>query len=344
MGHRGDCSMKEAMFYEKKAPPVVQCHLCFHRCTIKNGKRGICGVRENRDGTLYSLVYGKAISRAIDPIEKKPLFHFMPGTSIFSVATVGCNFSCLHCQNYNISQVGRSGEIFGEDLPPEQIVFLAKQTQCESIAYTYTEPTIFFEYALDTAKLASLEGIKSAFVTNGYITPEALKAIKPYLDAANIDLKSLSDDFYKKICGARLQPILDSIRLYRELGIWIEITTLVIPTYNDSEEEIKGIARFILELGADVPWHISQYYPTYKLNDQPRTPVETLVKARKIGLDMGLRYVYVGNVPAGEGEHTYCYRCGKLLIGRTGFSITEYHVKDGKCSNCGARTDGIFVV
>ena len=170
-----------------------------------------------------------------------------------------------------------------------------------------------------------------------------MRAIKPYLDAANIDLKSLSDDFYKKICGARLQPVLDSIRLYRELGIWIEITTLVIPTYNDSEEELKGIARFILELGADVPWHITQYYPTYKLNDQPRTPVETLVKARKIGHDMGLRYVYVGNVPAGEGENTYCYRCGNLLIGRAGFYITEYHVKNGKCANCGARTDGVFV-
>jgi len=335
--------MKEAMFYEKKEPPAVQCHLCFHRCTIGDGKRGICGVRENREGTLYSLVYGKAISKAVDPIEKKPLYHFMPGSTIFSIATVGCNFKCLHCQNYAISQLGGSGEIYGGDLSPERIVSLAKQSQSDSIAYTYTEPTIFFEYALDTAKLASLEGIKSVFVTNGYITPEALRAIKPYLDAANIDLKSLSDDFYRKICGARVQPVLDSIRLYRELGIWIEITTLVIPTYNDSDEEFKGIARFILELGPDVPWHISQYYPTHKLNDQPRTPVETLLKGRKIGIDMGLRYVYVGNVPAGEGGNTYCYRCGNLLIGRAGFYITEYHVKSGQCSNCGARTDGIFV-
>jgi pyruvate formate lyase activating enzyme len=336
--------MKEAMFWEKKEPPVVQCSLCFHRCTIGDGKRGICGVRENRDGTLYSLVYGKSISQAIDPIEKKPLFHFMPGTNIFSVATVGCNFKCLHCQNFNISQAGSSGEIYGEDLPPERIVSLTKQSQCDSIAYTYTEPTIYFEYALDTAKLANLEGINNIFVTNGYITPEALRTIKPYLDGANIDLKSLSDDFYKKICGARVQPVLDSIRLYRELGIWIEITTLVIPTYNDSEEEMRGIARFILELGPDVPWHISQYYPTYKLNDQPRTPIETLVRAREIGLDMGLRYVYLGNVPAGEGENTYCYRCGGLLIGRTGYHITEYNVKGGKCGSCGARTDGVFVV
>ena len=335
--------MKEAMFYEKRDPPAVQCHLCFHDCTIQDGRRGICGVRENRGGTLYSLVYGRSISKAIDPIEKKPLFHFMPGTKIFSVATIGCNFKCLHCQNYDISQAG-GGEIFGEDLPPERIVHLAKQTQCDSIAYTYTEPTIYFEYALDTAKLASLEGIKNVFVTNGYISPDALRAIEPYLDAANIDLKSLSDDFYKKICGARLQPVLDSIRLYRELGIWIEITTLVIPTYNDSEEELREIARFILELGPEVPWHISQYYPTYKLNDQARTPVETLLKARQIGVDMGLRYVYVGNVPAGEGENTYCYRCGNLLIGRMGFYLTEYHVKNGKCASCGARTDGVFVM
>jgi pyruvate formate lyase activating enzyme len=335
--------MKEAMFYEKRDPPAVQCHLCFHDCTIQDGRRGICGVRENRGGTLYSLVYGRAISKAVDPIEKKPLFHFMPGTKIFSVATIGCNFKCLHCQNYDISQAG-GGEIFGEDLPPERIVNLAKQTQCDSIAYTYTEPTIYFEYALETAKLASLEGIKNVFVTNGYISPDALRAIEPYLDAANIDLKSLSDDFYKKICGARVRPVLDSIRLYRELEIWIEITTLVIPTYNDSEEELREIARFILELGPEVPWHISQYYPTYKLNDQPRTPVETLLKARKIGLDMGLRYVYVGNVPAGEGENTYCYRCGNLLIGRMGFYLTEYHVKNGKCASCEARTDGVFVV
>jgi len=300
-------------------------------------------VRENRNGTLYTLVYGKAVSKAVDPIEKKPLFHFMPGTDIFSVATVGCNFKCLHCQNYTISQVGGSGDLFGEDLPPERIVLLAKQSQCESIAYTYTEPTIFFEYALDTAKLANLEGMKNVFVTNGYITPEALRAIKPYLDGANIDLKSLSDDFYRKICGAKLQPVLDSIRLYRELGIWIEVTTLVIPTYNDSEEEIRGIARFILELGEDVPWHISQYYPTYKLDDQPRTPVDTLLRARKVGLDMGLRYVYVGNVPAGEWESTYCYRCGELLIGRVGYTISEYRVKGGRCGNCGARTDGVFV-
>ena len=335
--------MKEAMFYEKRDPPAVQCHLCFHNCTIQDGRRGICGVRENRGGTLFSLVYGRAIFKAIDPIEKKPLFHFMPGSKIFSIATIGCNFKCLHCQNYDISQAG-GGEIFGEDLPPERIVYLAKQTQCDSIAYTYTEPTIYFEYALDTAKLASLEGIKNVFVTNGYISPDALRAIKPYLDAANIDLKSLSDDFYKKICGARVQPVLDSIRLYRELGIWIEITTLVIPTYNDSAEELREIARFILELGPEVPWHISQYYPTYKLNDQPRTPVKTLLKARQIGRDMGLRYVYVGNVPAGEGENTYCYRCGNLLIGRMGFSLTEYHVENGKCASCGARTDGVFVM
>ncbi len=236
--------MNEARFYERQESKRVKCHLCFHECLIKDGRRGICGVRENRDGTLFSLVYGKSISEAVDPIEKKPLFHFLPGTQIFSIATVGCNFKCLHCQNYSISQAPEGhGEIPGENLPPERIVFLAQQTGCQSIAYTYTEPTIFLEYAMDTAKLASLAGLKNVFVTNGYITPEALRAIKPYLDGANIDLKSFSDDFYRRVCGARLQPVLDSIRLYKELGIWIEVTTLVIPGYNDSEEELRKIAR-----------------------------------------------------------------------------------------------------
>jgi len=336
--------LKEAMFYEKSEGKLVNCNLCSHRCRkIADSKRGICGVRENRDGKLYSLVYGKAVARSVDPIEKKPLFNFLPGSRSYSIATVGCNFRCEHCQNYDISQMPKErGTIVGEDVPPEEIVSAAKRNRCESIAYTYTEPTIFFEYAYDTAKLAKKEGIKNVFVTNGYITPKALKEISPYLDAANIDLKSFSDEFYRKICGARLQPVLDSIRLYKGLGIWIEITTLIIPSLNDSEEELRKIAEFISEVGEDTPWHISQFYPTYKLIDLPRTPVATLRKAREIGLEAGLKYVYEGNVPGEDGESTYCPNCGKLLIHRFGYHIKENKIKNSKCTYCGAEIDGLY--
>ena len=329
------------MFYQKKEEGAVQCALCNHRCVIKEGKRGICGVRENREGTLYSLVYGKCISQNIDPIEKKPLYHFYPGSPSFSIAAVGCNFRCKHCQNYSISQMPRDqGKIIGDYVSPEEIVKAARLSNCTSIAYTYTEPTVFYEYAYDIAGLAHAENIKNVFVTNGYITPEALRHIQPYLDGANVDLKSFSDEFYKKICGTRLQPVLDTLKLYKELGIWLEITTLIIPTYNDSDEELKKIAEFIFSLGPDTPWHISAYYPTYKLNDQPRTSVKTLRKAREIGIKTGLRYVYEGNVPGEEGENTYCYSCGSLLIERLGFSIAQYRIKGTKCPDCGAIIDG----
>ena len=332
------------MFYEKLDNNLVNCNLCSHRCSrIADSKRGICGVRENRDGKLYSLVYSKAVARSVDPIEKKPLFHFLPGSRSYSIATVGCNFRCDNCQNYDISQLSKGrGTIVGEDVSPEEIVLAAKLSNCESIAYTYSEPTIFFEYAYDTAKHAKKEGIKNVFVTNGYITPEALKEISPYLDAANIDLKSFSDDFYRKRCGARLEPVLDSIRLYKNLGIWMEITTLIIPTLNDSEEELRKIAEFISEVGKDTPWHISQFYPTYKLIDLPRTPVATLRKARTIGLEAGLKYVYEGNVPGEDGENTYCPNCQKRLIHRFRYNIRENKIKNSKCSYCGAEIDGLY--
>ena len=246
--------MREAMFYERLEGNLVKCNLCSHRCRIPESKRGVCGVRENRDGTLYSLVYGRAVAQAVDPIEKKPLFHFYPGSRIFSIATVGCNFRCLNCQNYDISQMPREyGSIIGESLSPEEVVEKAKRYGCRSIAYTYTEPTVFFEYAYETAKLASKEGIKNVFVTNGYITEEALRELAPYLDAANIDLKGFSEEFYRKVCGASLEPVLESIKLHRELGIWVEVTTLIIPTLNDSEEVLKGIAEFISGVGEDIP-------------------------------------------------------------------------------------------
>ncbi|UCC57779.1 MAG: AmmeMemoRadiSam system radical SAM enzyme [Candidatus Bathyarchaeum sp.] len=336
--------MREAMFYEKLEDKVVKCNLCSHRCPrIADSKRGICGVRENRDGKLYSLVYGRAVARNIDPIEKKPLFHFLPGSQSYSIATVGCNFRCDNCQNYDISQMPREyGSILGQEMTPKEIVMAAKLNNCQSIAYTYSEPTIFFEYAYNTAKLAKKEGIKNVFVTNGYITPEALQKIAPYLDAANIDLKSFSDDFYRKNCGAHLQPVLDSIKLHKKLGIWTEITTLIIPTLNDTEEEVQKIAKFIKqEAGEETPWHITQFHPTYKLIHLPRTPIKILRRAREIGLETGLRYVYEGNVPGETGENTYCHNCQKLLIRRFGYQIHENKTKDSTCSYCGTKIDGV---
>jgi pyruvate formate lyase activating enzyme len=332
------------MFYEKLENNLVNCNLCSHRChRIADSSRGICGVRENRDGKLYSLVYGKAVARSVDPIEKKPLFNFLPGSLSYSIATVGCNFRCDNCQNYDISQLPKERKIIvGQEVSPEDIVSTAKRSNCASIAYTYSEPTIFFEYAYDIAKLARKEGLKNVFVTNGYITPEALREISPYLDAANIDLKSFSDSFYKKSCGARLQPVLDSIRLYKKLGVWIELTTLIIPTLNDSEEELRKIAAFIKEVGEDTPWHITQFHPMYKLPELPRTPVSTLRKARQIGLEAGLRYVYEGNVPGETGENTYCHKCGKALIRRFGYRIQENEIKNSKCKYCGTKIDGLY--
>ncbi len=335
--------MKQALFQTAKQDGKVLCSLCSHRCLISEGKRGICAVRENRGGVLYSLVYDKVIAQNIDPIEKKPLFHFLPGSLSYSIATPGCNFRCLHCQNADISQLprDRGGTILGEDFPPPSIVGQAKAYRCASISYTYTEPTIYFELAYDTARLAAEAGLKNVFVTNGYITPEALETIKPFLHAANIDLKGFSEDFYRKVCGAKLQPVLEAIKLYKKLGIWIEITTLIIPGHNDSDGELRQIAEFIRSVGEEIPWHVSRFHPTYKLLDQPVTPAATLQRARQIGIEAGLRYVYEGNVP-GEGEDTICWSCKKTIVKRIGFSVRENRIKDGKCGHCGAVIDGVW--
>jgi len=335
--------MKEAMFYEKLDESTVRCHLCPHNCKINESKRGICAVRENKNGVLHSLVYGKVVARSIDPIEKKPFFHFYPGSTSFSIATVGCNFRCKNCQNSDISQMPKNKKrIVGEDTTPQETVDAAKHHNCRSISYTYTEPTIFFEYAYDVAKLAHEEGIYNVFVSNGYTTEEAIRAIAPYLDAINVDLKGLSDELYHKNCGGHLQPVLDAIKLYKSLDVWVEVTTLVIPTLNDSEEDFRGLAEFIKSVGVDIPWHISQFYPTYKLTDLPRTPVTTLHEARDIGFEVGLRYVYEGNVPGEGRENTCCHNCGTLLIRRYGFQILENNMSDSKCPNCGAKIDGVF--
>jgi len=335
--------MHEAMFWEKREGGKVQCGLCRFRCLIADGHRGVCGVRENRGGTLYTLVYGRAVAEHVDPIEKKPLFHYRPGTTSYSVATAGCNFRCLHCQNYEISQLPPGAAVPGFELPPQEIVRRALAAGCRSISYTYTEPTIFYEYAYDTAVPAHAAGLGNIFVSNGYITPEALERIAPVLDAANIDLKGFSEKFYREVTGATLQGVLDSLKVYRRLGIWLEVTTLVIPGHNDADAELQAIARFIAEeLGPEVPWHVTAFYPTFKMRDRPPTPAATLRRARQIGLDAGLRYVYEGNIPGAGGENTLCPACKATVIERHGFRIGAVHLREGTCGSCGAPLDGIW--
>ncbi len=336
--------MIEARFYEKVEDQKAQCHLCAHECKIDPDKRGICHVRENQDGTLYSLVYGRVIAENVDPIEKKPLFHFLPGSRSYSIATIGCNFMCLHCQNYDISQYPRrhEGRIIGEERTPQQIVDYAIASRSSSISYTYTEPTIFMEFAQDVGHLAREKGLRNVFVSNGFMTEQSAKALAQFVDADNIDLKSFRDDHYRKICKARLKPVLDTIERLKKLGVWLEVTTLVIPGLNDSDEELNQIAHFIKEVGADIPWHVSAFYPTYLMLDRPRTPAATLLKARDIGLKAGLRYVYTGNIPGQEGESTSCYQCGELLIDRIGYTIRGFILEDGKCPKCRAEIDGVW--
>jgi pyruvate formate lyase activating enzyme len=335
--------MKEASFYEKLDNLKVKCLLCPHECLINNNENGICAVRKNQGGTLFSLVYGKTIAENTDPIEKKPLYHFMPGTRSFSLATVGCNFKCKHCQNFEISQMPRDRNMInGKDRSPEELVEFAKNTSCDSISFTYSEPTIFYEFARDIAKLSKAQGLKNIMVTNGYINSKPLVEIAPYIDGANIDLKAFSDDFYKKICGARLQPVLDSIKLFKKLGIWIEITTLIIPGLNDNEEELKNTAEFIASVGKEIPWHVTAFYPTYNLLEKPRTSIDHLIKAREIGINAGLRYIFTGNIPGYDGENTYCYGCKKLLIERTGFKIENNYIKAASCPECNTKIDGYF--
>jgi pyruvate formate lyase activating enzyme len=334
--------MKEAMLYEKLPNNRVRCNLCAHRCVINEGKKGICQVRENRGGTLYTLVYGRTIAQHVDPVEKKPLFHFYPGSTAYSIATPGCNFRCQWCQNWEISQMPREQHlIMGEEASPEEIVSAAQRFGCRSIAYTYTEPTVFFEYSYDIARLAHEVGLANIYISDGYMTEEMLEMFRPYLDAANVDLKAFRDETYRRFVGARLQPVLDTLKTMKRLGIWLEVTTLVIPGINDDAEELQDAADFIAkELGPDTPWHISRFFPAYKMQDVPPTPLETLRGAYEIGMEAGLRYVYVGNVP-GDGEDTSCHRCGRLLIRRSGFSVIANNVRGGRCPYCGMPVAGV---
>ena len=334
--------MKEAYLYKKLGNNKVRCELCSHRCLIENKDKGKCCVRRNIDGVLYSLVYRKIIAENSDPIEKKPLFHFLPGTYSMSIATVGCNFKCFFCQNYNISQVPcDQDKIEGRDITPEDIVSHALTNGDESISYTYTEPTVFFEYAYDTARLASAKGLKNVFVTNGFMSKECLLMMEPYLDAANVDLKSFSDTTYKNKIGGRLKPVLNNIILMIEMGIWIEVTTLIIPGINDYEDELKQIAGFLADIDKGIPWHLSAYYPQYK-SDIPPTGIDKIESAIDIGKNAGLKYVYGGNVSGNDYESTYCPNCGNLLMRRTGFSVLSSKIKEGSCSNCGQKIEGIF--
>jgi len=333
-----------ALLYEALDDGSVRCNLCSQRCVIPEGRRGICQVRENQAGTLQSLVYGRLIARHVDPIEKKPMFHLLPGSRAYSIATVGCNFRCRFCQNADIAQMprDRDGLVMGNPCSPQEVVADALKHHCQSIAYTYTEPTVFFEFALDTAKRAHGQGLKNVFVTNGYMTTEALEAVAPFLDGANVDLKAFSDDFYKHQCGARLEPVKTTLRNLKRLGILAEVTTLLIPGLNDDPQELEALAAFLVnDLGPETPWHISRFHPTYRLTDRPSTPLESLRRAREIGVRAGLRYVYMGNVPGEDGENTNCHKCGTLLIERWGFAIRHNGVVEGKCPECAEPVYGI---
>ena len=335
----------EAYLYEAIEDRKVKCNLCSHRCLIKDGRRGLCGVRENHAGKLQTLVYGKLIARHVDPIEKKPLFHFLPGTLSYSIATVGCNLRCRFCQNADIAQMptDHKGKIVGNTVTAQQVVENAAASGCRSIAYTYTEPTVFFEFAHDTAKVAHALGIRNVFVTNGYMTAEAIDMIKPYLDAANVDLKAFSDDYYKDLCGARLGHVQDTLRRLKAAGVFIEVTTLIVTGLNDDPAELQQLAEFIAhDLGTDTPWHISRFHPTYKLTDRPATPVQTLTRARETGLQAGLKYVYTGNLPGDDGENTFCPGCGEKVIERWGFHMGAMRIEDGACARCAEKIEGVW--
>ncbi|MEM7813630.1 MAG: AmmeMemoRadiSam system radical SAM enzyme [Candidatus Aenigmatarchaeota archaeon] len=327
---------------------AVRCLACSHGCTIAPGRRGICGVRKNVSGRLELLVYGKPVSLAVDPVEKKPLFHFLPGSRILSFGTLGCNFSCSFCQNWEISQASKQPNaekimaIESKEVAPQHIVDCALRSKIPSIAFTYNEPTVFLEYALDVMKLAKKRGLKNVWVSNGFMSREALETIAPYLDAINIDLKSFSEDFYRDVCKARLEPVLNNIRKCHELGIWVELTTLLIPGKNDSDAELEQAARFIASVSKDMPWHISAFHPDYKMQDVEPTPKSSLMRACKIGKAAGLNHVYVGNVADSEHSSTFCPKCGEKLIERSGNSVTSNRLNSGACPKCKTKITGVW--
>ncbi len=335
-------SLKEAMWYRKILGGDVQCLLCPNMCVIGEGERGRCGVRINIGGKLRAITYGRPASVAIDPIEKKPFFHYLPGAKAFSVATAGCNLRCVFCQNWTLSQA-LPEELDFSNLEPEKLIETAKKYGCETIAFTYSEPVVFYEYMYETGKLARQAGIKILWKTGAYINPSPAKELCKYIDAANIDIKGFTDDFYLNYTGGRLQPVLDATKIAKRSGVWVEVTYLIIPGGNDNMEEIKRFCEWVRDtLGTTTPVHFSRFSPNYKLTDRPPTPYETLKKAYDVAKSCGLNYVYIGNVPGNPYENTYCPSCGKIIIKRKGFFVEEYHIKNGRCEFCGAKVDGVF--
>ena len=335
-----------AMFWEKQPDKKVLCKLCPRECRVADVERGYCGVRENRGGEYQTLVYGTLCSLNVDPIEKKPLFHYLPGTTAASIATAGCNMECKFCQNWEISQF-RPEQVPSRQFSPEQLVAMVKGVQdrhaCHTIAYTYSEPTIFYEYMHDSAAAARQQGIGSVSITNGYMLEAPIRQLCKHLTGVKIDLKAFTEDFYKKMCSAKLAPVLDALQVLRSTGIWMELVILVVPTLNDSADEIRKMAKWVVKhLGPDVPMHFTRFHPTYRVKNLPRTPVLTVERARKTALDAGVRYVYVGNVPWNEGENTFCHSCGKRLIHRRGFNIRENRISDGKCPDCKTAIPGVW--
>jgi len=339
---RGGLSRTEARYYKKLPEGKVQCELCPWQCVVESGQRGRCEVRENRDGTYYSLVYGRVAAHHIDPIEKKPFCHFLPGSRAFSIATAGCNFDCKFCQNWELAR-RRPEEIPNVAFSPEEVVRYAKRWDCQSIAYTYNEPTIFTEFIYDVASKGRKEGVRSVIVSNGFINRKPLLDLCRVVDAYRVDLKAFTEKYYREVVGGRLTPVLDTLITLKSQGTWTEIIYLTVPTLNDDMNKIREMVKWILqELGPDVPLHFSRFYPKYKLKNLPPTPIPTLEKARNVALDGGLNYVYMGNVPGHAGENTYCSNCHKIIIGRVGYRIFENHVVDGKCGFCGQSIPGIW--
>lgn len=333
---------QNARYYEKLDSGDIQCLLCPRECVLQEGKTGYCTTRKNEGGALKSLVYAQLVSMNVDPIEKKPLFHFLPGTEILSVATAGCNLRCSFCQNWNISQV-RPDEVESVKVSPMELVTLAKNKNCPSIAYTYNEPTVFAEYVFDSAAIARKQGIRTVMVTCGYTNPKPLRDLCTVIDAASVDLKGFSDTVYRKVAGAKLQPFLDALKIYKETGVWLEVGYLVIPTLNDSDTELKAYADWVVKnLGPDVPMHFLRFFPMHKLTNLPPTPLETMEKAYNIARKAGVRYVYLGNVPGHKSENTYCHKCGKMIIERKGYFTQRIDLADGKCKYCGQLIPGIW--
>jgi pyruvate formate lyase activating enzyme len=328
----------EAVLFDRLEDNRVQCRVCAHRCIISDGRSGLCGVRQNSKGILNTLIYNTVSSEGVDPIEKKPLYHFLPGTLSYSQGTIGCNFKCAHCQNWSISQVSLDNA-YTKNITPEDSVSRALDSGCASISWTYNEPTIWYEFTFDSARLAHKEGLKTVYVTNGYITEEALRDISPYLDVFRVDIKAFTDEFYRRICRAHLQPVLDSATIARELDMHIEVVNLIIPGKNDDLEQIKALIAWVLDnLGPVTPVHFTRFHPMYKMKDAVPTPVATLEKAWQIAKEAGLEYPYVGNVPGHPYENTSCPKCGALLIDRNGFSVVNNVItKQGKCPECGYR-------